>query len=201
MQTLFLVGLTASLWSLLHSLFISHRWRRWQSSRWPRLEPWSRLIYVVFNTVTLGLLFFWWRQLPQTLIWAWSGPWSYLRGLGLLMALVFFALGAAAYDNRAFLGLRQLASHRQGSPSGHPEFTRRGILSRVRHPWYTGTLFFFLFCLPVTDVNAVWRGIFLLYTLVGTELEERKLKAELGPVYENYCREVGRFFPARRTRR
>ncbi len=195
MQTLMFVALTAALWSFAHSLLITHSWQRWQKDKFPSLEPWSRLIYVVFNTLSLGALFFWWRSLPQTVIWSWDGPWLFLQWAGILMALVFFGLGAAAYDNRAFLGFRQVANHLRGTPGGEPVFSRSGVLGWVRHPWYSGTLLFFVFCLPVTDVNLVWRGVFLLYTLIGTEIEERKLVVELGRRYAEYRGEVGRFFP------
>ena len=195
MQTLLLVGLSAVVWSTLHSFFITHRWQRVQHRLWPRLEPFSRLIYVVINTLTLGVLLVWWWALPARLLWVWPGPWSWVRWLGLALAGGFFWLGARAYDNQAFLGLRQVREHRRGLPHQDPVFTRRGVLARVRHPWYTGTLLFFIFCLPVTDVNLVWRGVFLIYTLMGTELEERKLLSELGRPYKKYKEEVGRFWP------
>ena len=57
-----------------------------------------------------------------------------------------------------------------------------------------------MFGLPYTDVNLVWRGVFLAYTLLGTELEERKLLKELGSVYADYRRQVPRFFPTLKPR-
>ncbi len=195
MQTLLFVGLTAALWSFFHSLMITHSWRRWQDTTLPALVPFSRLIYVVFSTLSLAAIFYWWRTLPQTLLWDWSGPWQILRLAGLTIALVFFTLGARAYDNRAFLGIRQVVNHWRGQVGGEPEFSLHGVLGKVRHPWYTGTILFFVFCLPLTDVNLIWRSVFIIYTLVGTELEERKLVAELGQKYVQYRRDVGRFFP------
>lgn len=195
MQTLMSVALASALWSFLHSLLITHRWQHWQKSKFPALEPFSRLVYVIFNTLTLGFLFLWWRSLPQTVLWDWEGPWQILRWTGILLAFGFFGMGAAAYDNRSFLGIKQVANHLGGISGGEPRFSRRGVLGRVRHPWYSGTLLFFVFCLPVTDVNLVWRGVFLIYTLIGTEIEERKLVVELGQKYMKYKREVGRFFP------
>ncbi len=195
LQILFTVGLTAAVWSLGHSFFISHRWQRWQGRLWPGFAPWSRLVYVLFSTLTLGLLGLWWRSMAHTPVWDWPGPWASLRWAGLAVAGLFFLLGALAYDNGSFLGLKQVSRHLRGKPLPASPFTRRGILARVRHPWYTGTLFFFVFCLPFTDVNLVWRGVFLLYTLIGAELEERKLLSELGSTYSEYKKDVNRFLP------
>lgn len=195
MQTLLLVGLSAAVWSFLHSFFITHGWQRWQRRRWPGLEPFSRLIYVLANTLTLTGLMTWWWLLPARSIWDWPGSWAWLRWAGMASAAGFFYLGARAYDNRAFLGISQIEEHWQGRPHRDPPFTRRGILARVRHPWYAGSVLFFVFCLPVTDINLVWRGAFLIYTLMGTELEERKLLAELGSDYARYRQDVGRFWP------
>ena len=71
-----------------------------------------------------------------------------------------------------------------------------GILGIIRHPWYTATLILLVFCTDVTDVNLVWRLVFAVYTLVGTELEERKLLQDLGREYADYRRRVPRYFPA-----
>ena len=79
--------------------------------------------------------------------------------------------------------------------AGEPAFRTEGVLGYIRHPWYTGALLFLVFCLPVTDVNLVWRGVFVAYTVIGTELEERKLLEDLGEPYAAYRRRVPRFFP------
>ncbi|MCP4291484.1 MAG: hypothetical protein GY780_06585 [bacterium] len=192
---LLFVGLSAATWSFFHSFFITHFWQKLQHRKWPSLGPYSRLIYVIFSSVSLLGVFGWWRTLPQALLWNWPGPWQYLRLAGILSAMVFFVLGAAAYDNRAFLGLRQLANHLRGIDGGQPEFSRKGVLARVRHPWYTGTILFFVFAMPVTDVNLVWRLVFIAYTLIGTEIEEKKLSVEWGDQYVQYKKEVGRFLP------
>ncbi len=42
-------------------------------------------------------------------------------------------------------------------------------------------------------MNIVWRRVFILYTLIGTEIEERKLVVELGQHYAEYRHEVRRF--------
>ena len=123
-----------------------------------------------------------------------------MRWIGLAESGVLFYLGARSYDNRAFLGLRQVTDHLAGLPQREPPFSDGGILGIIRHPWYAAGLLFVVFCLPYTDVNLVWRAVFVAYLLIGTELEERKLLADLGETYAAYRRRVPRFLPWRRGR-
>jgi len=70
-----------------------------------------------------------------------------------------------------------------------------GILRHVRHPWYGGGLAL-LWSLPnFTDVALVTRTILSCYLIVGTLLEERKLKSVMGPSYQDYCRRVPMLLP------
>jgi len=153
------------------------------------------LLYVIFSTKTLIWLAIWWHHQPATTLWTWPGPFAVLRGMALLASATLFALGTRCYDGTAFLGLAQLAAWRRNQPPAPQTFTTTGILGKIRHPWYTGMLLGLVFGLPVTDVNLVWRLVFIGYILVGTELEERKLLDELGQTYAVYRRAVPRFVP------
>lgn len=188
-------ALATAAWCALHSAFVSHRWRRWVDRNLPSYRPWQRLVYVAASTASLGLLALWVRTLPETLLWDWTGAWRWVRWLGLAEAGLLFWLGARAYDGRGFLGLRQAADHLAGRTPRAPALRTDGILGVIRHPWYAGTLVLLAFCLPVTDVNLAWRLVLAGYVLVGTELEERKLLADLGPPYADYRRRVPRFVP------
>ncbi|MBK9471385.1 MAG: hypothetical protein IPO18_03755 [bacterium] len=121
------------------------------------------------------------------------------RWLGLAEAAFLFWAGARAYDNRHFLGLAQMRDYAAGRQPAEPPFRAGGILGVIRHPWYSGTLLLLVFMLPWTDVNLAWRGVFLLYTLLGCELEERKLLRDIGAPYAEYRRQVGRYWPRRRS--
>ena len=48
---------------------------------------------------------------------------------------------------------------------------------------------------PITDVGLAVRLVITVYFLIGTLLEERKLKAEIGEPYRRYCREVPMLIP------
>lgn len=189
------IGLMASLWCFFHSLFVSHWWRNYLQIRFPRHHLLARIIYVLFSTVTLVALLLWVRSTPQNMLWDWPGWWGWIRWAGLALSGVFIILGARSFDNRAFLGIRQFADFFKGKVPKSPPFKTNGILGVIRHPWYTGTFLFLAFCLPYTDSNLVWRSIFFVYTIIGTELEERKLVGDLGNVYQDYRSRVPRFIP------
>lgn len=200
MNLYLMVALVTAAWCFFHSFFITHLWRDTVCRHFPRCAVYNRLVYVLASTVSAAALFWWLRTLPQTTVWAWSGWWQAIRVLGLFEAGLLFWLGARAYDGRAFLGLRQISDDARGKRAQPPAFSARGVLGLIRHPWYTGTLILLVFMQPFTDVNLVWRGVLIIYTLIGTELEERKLARDLGEVYHEYRRGVPRFFPSLKPR-
>jgi protein-S-isoprenylcysteine O-methyltransferase Ste14 len=200
MTDLVLVGVLTTLWCIFHSFFVSHFWRGQVQRHFPRYHVFSRLVYVVFSTLSLLILMLWIRTLPTATLFTWTGGWAWIRLLGLAEAGFLFWLGIRSYDNRSFLGLTQAVNYLKGVSASEPAFRTGGILAVIRHPWYTGTLILLVFCLPYTDVNLVWRLVFLAYTLIGTQLEERKMLRDLGETYAAYRREVPRFFPLTRTR-
>jgi protein-S-isoprenylcysteine O-methyltransferase Ste14 len=195
------VILWTSLWCVLHSLLATHRWRDLVRRLFPRWHAFSRVLYVLGSTATLAVLLAWLRALPERELWDWTGPWALARWLGLAEAVFLFWAGTRAFDNRHFLGLSQLRDYAAGREPADPPFRADGILAVIRHPWYAGTLLLLVFMLPWTDVNLAWRGVFLLYTLAGCELEERKLLRDIGEPYAEYRRRVGRYWPRRRAAR
>jgi protein-S-isoprenylcysteine O-methyltransferase Ste14 len=189
------IALSAALWCAIHSLLIS---RVWQTMLAGRLERWrnlSRLAYNLFSVITLAALLWYWSGLPDRLLFDWPGWWQPLRWLGLAGAALLFWLGLRAFDNLTFLGLRQLRRRTPAAVGGQDGLSREGILGRVRHPYYTATMLVLVFSQPVTDVNLVWRAVFLAYLVIGTLLEERKLVHEFGDEYRRYQREVPMFVP------
>ena len=198
MTTLVQVGLVASAWCLFHSFFITHFWRDLVRRVLPSHHLLNRLIYVGFSTVSFGLMAWLFFTLPARTLWDWPGWWSAVRWTGLALTLLLFWLGTRAYDGKAFLGLRQWRDFLTGRESREAPFRTTGILGVIRHPWYAGTFLLLIFCLPVTDVNLIWRGVFFLYTIIGTELEERKLLADIGDRYAEYRAKVPRLCPKMR---
>lgn len=72
-----------------------------------------------------------------------------------------------------------------------------GVHRFVRHPLYLGTFLFIwgLFLLLPALTLLISNTIITAYTLVGTELEEKKLVAEFGEQYRNYQKYVPKLIP------
>jgi len=182
-------------WCTLHSLLISTSVKRWFDHRGGRWLGLYRIGYVCFSLGTLVPLLWFTATLPQQ---PFGVPPDWLRGVQwmlLLYALVLFVGGLRVYDLQTFLGLRQWRDYRTGHKSVPPAFRKTGILRYVRHPWYSGGIAL-LWSLPaLTDVTLVTRSILSAYLIVGSLLEERKLRKSLGEPYLSYCREVPMLLP------
>ncbi|MBX7124569.1 MAG: isoprenylcysteine carboxylmethyltransferase family protein [Cyclobacteriaceae bacterium] len=175
-----------TLFGLLHSVLASQTIKKFFAGM--GLNPQGyRLAYVLISTVTtLGML------LGNGMIS--SQPFFNSSGIVRYFSLVLATFGVLViraafrqYRLFAFLGLAE----------EHDAFVTSGILGKVRHPLYSGTLLivlgFFLFSPnPPTLVSALCVTI---YTLIGMKLEERRLIARLGDTYREYQKRVPALIP------
>ncbi len=185
-----------TLWCLLHSLFI-HPFVQ------SRLYAWSnrltagtyRLYYILFSLITLVPVIWYTLLQEQTVLFAFSGAWRIVQILLLCYAALMFYLGSHAYDMPFFLGLKQWQDFRKGRTQRQIEFHHSGILKYVRHPWYSGGIALLWVTSPLTTVSLPVRVFLTGYFIIGTMLEERRLKKELGQQYIEYCQKVPMLLP------
>jgi methanethiol S-methyltransferase len=150
-----------------------------------------RMAYVVIAGVTLGAMVWLWRPLPA-MIW-------HFESAGYWMINVFYALGlfgmfytARFFDVLEFLGLRNLSGRRPAEP---PSLSVAGPYAYCRHPLYFG-FFIALWATPTMTLGQLEFAVLCsLYLLIGSSLEERNLRTELGQAYEVYCRNVPMWIP------
>jgi protein-S-isoprenylcysteine O-methyltransferase Ste14 len=189
-----------SAWCALHSLLITTGVRQWFERRGGAWQALYRGGYVVFSLATLLPLLSYTAALPQRLI-VLPYPWMhFLQLLLLVYAAVMFIGGWQVYDLKTFIGLRQWQDYRTGRTSEPPILQTGGILRYVRHPWYSGGIAL-LWALPaLTDVTLLTRSLLTVYLLVGTLIEEYKLRQNLGEPYRHYCRRTPMLFPWKRGR-
>ena len=198
MNNLILLGFYWVIWCGVHSFLIT----RWVNKRVHRhtgfLSAAYRLFYVFFSFVSLVPVLLYQYSLPQVVYFEWAGPWRILQVFLLCYAGVMFYAGKQAYDINYFLGIRQWRDYRQGRQQERAaEFKSQGILRYVRHPWYSGSLALIWALGPFSDVTLTVRIILCIYLVVGTLLEEQKLKKEIGRLYVQYCEQVPMLIPWR----
>lgn len=183
------------IWCALHSALISvtvtERLRRPLS----KFFRYYRLLYNLFALVSLLPVLMFADSLKGAPLVAWEGSWRWVPVVFATAALFFFVAGARRYDLLQFIGVRQVRSENNCSVLTEDcSLDTRGILSMVRHPWYTGALL--LVWVRPLDLTAILTNLVLCaYLVIGAVLEERKLKMLFGAQYEVYQQQVSMFFP------
>jgi protein-S-isoprenylcysteine O-methyltransferase Ste14 len=175
-----------------HTVMARPGFKRW----WTRIipKPMERSTFVLLASACLGLIFWQWRPLPQT-IWQIGG----LTGSALAVLCLFgwavVLVASFAISHVDLFGLRQswLAfRERTYQPVG---FRLVGFYRIVRHPLMVGFLVAF-WSTPLMSVGHLFFAAMTSgYILFGTWMEERDLIAEHGEAYRDYRRRVRGFVP------
>lgn len=181
------------LYGVVHSWLASLSVKNWLRARFgPAVDRWYRLGYNIFAVVTFLPMLALMVLLPQKTLYVAPSPWRWLMVLGQLAALA--AAGVTLLQTGAFhfLGLAQLVSDR---PTDNSPLNFKGFYRYVRHPLYTFSLVY-LWLAPIMTTNSLAAYVlFSLYFYFGSVYEERRMIAEFGPVYQDYCRRVPRLIP------
>ena len=179
---------------VIHSLLASLRFKRWVHHRWPEVMHAYRLAYNFLALILLLPLLWLMLQNPGPLLWQWTGWLGWLMKAGTLAAALGFIWSLKAYDNSVFLGIHQWRNRHAQAVEGSERLRISTLHRFVRHPWY----FFLLVILWTQDLHLVQLLVYSLITLylvLGSRLEERKLIAEYGEAYRDYCRRVPGLIP------
>jgi len=191
------LGLLA-LFAVQHSVMARPAFKRW----WTRIIPAAaeRSTYVLFSSLALILLFYYWQPLGGS-IWSMTSPAGidtmtalYVAGWALLLYVTFLI------DHFDLFGLRQVWFELRGKPCEPVPFVTPWLYRQVRHPLYIGW-FLIVWATPsMTVTHALFAGMCTAYILVGIQLEERDL-IRFHPEYAEYRRRVPMLLPFRRKPR
>jgi protein-S-isoprenylcysteine O-methyltransferase Ste14 len=185
------------MFALQHSGMARKRFKNWLHAQIsPTLE---RSTYVLASSVATIVLFAFWQPMGGIV-------WSVEVGtLSKLIYVSYFA-GWALMIYATFLinhfelfGLRQAWAAYRGGECGPSEFRTPGLYRYVRHPIDLGWLMIMWSSPVMTVAHLVFAAGMTMYMLVGIQLEERDLAAEL-PDYPQYKRKVPMLFPSLRKR-
>jgi protein-S-isoprenylcysteine O-methyltransferase Ste14 len=180
-------GALLSLFAVQHSVMARAGFKR----RLTRLIPPAaeRSTFVLLSGILLSATFGWWQPLPATL-WQvglpWSAPIWVLYGAGWLLVV------AATYgvDHADFLGLKQAWTHLRSLVYESPPFVQRRLYAWTRHPMMLGLLVVFWATPHMTVGRLFFAAASTGYILVGIHFEERDLRANIGPEYDEYRQRV-----------
>ncbi len=184
-------------WCILHSLLITSTVNSWFKKKGGLYLGLYRPGYILFSILTLIPILYYQYTLPQRLLFSWHGYRRLLQFFLLSYAVILFWYGKKNYDMAFFLGLSQWRDYRTGKPTRQFPFRCSGVLQYVRHPWYSGGIALLWALGPITDAGLLVKSILTVYLIIGTLLEERKLRHELGTEYEHYCSQVPMLVPWR----
>ncbi len=189
-----------TLWCALHSLLISNQARQ-LANRLTRGRDYGlyRLGYVIFSVFSLVPLIWYQMSLPRQTIIPTNTLVFAIQAVLLIYASAMFYLGGRIYDMGYFLGLSQWRNARNSRPEPSLPFRANGVLAHVRHPWYSGGIALLWGLGPLNDIHLLTATLLSCYFIIGTLLEEKRLKTELGKPYEEYCRRVPMLLPWKRA--
>jgi len=188
MEILFLLFLSWTFYFFLHSWLASSEVKAFAKTSLKFSDRAYRIFYVMLSSVGLILLLLFNSNIPAEPFFSNDGWLRYLSLVFTAFGVIVIKVSFREYDFEAFLGVK--------SPEGEA-FASSGILSKVRHPLYSGTILvvlgYFLFDPTMPTLVSVCSTF--LYLPIGIYLEEQKLIKLYGERYRNYKQDVPALFP------
>ncbi|MEJ2495256.1 MAG: NnrU family protein [Ignavibacteriaceae bacterium] len=183
------------LWCIIHSLMIDNKFIKIVENMFKSDFRYYRLFYNIFAIISLLPIISYSYSLPSLIYFQWEGYFIIPQACLLIIGLILLIAGLVNYNFLQFLGIQQIIdkkSHTSLSKDG--ALKREGILNITRHPWYTAFIII-LWARELNSTTLIINIIFSIYLVIGTYLEEKKLKFEFGEAYNNYQRDVSMLFP------
>lgn len=193
--SLLINGALLAVFAVQHTVMARPAFKRWVTRWLPRSM--ERSTFVLAASLSLGLMFWQWRPLPQV-VWEAGSPalaWA-LRAASLGgYALVFISSFVISHFD--LFGLRQAWMRARGRVYEPVGFRLAGVYRWVRHPLMLGFLIAF-WATPVMTAGHLFFCVMVsAYIAMGLWFEERDLVAEHGENYLRYRRTVPAILPWR----
>ena len=184
------------LYGVLHSLFADTGVKTWLSRRMGRLAVHYRLIYTLFAFITLVAVLLYQVRMTSPLLYT---GFPALKIIGAFISLAGLSLMLFCI-RKYFMSLSGLRTLVQPEKAG-AELMITDIHQYVRHPLYLGTFTFIWGLWMVFPYLSllIANVIVTIYTLIGINLEERKLEELFGDSYRVYKQKVPRILPFRKV--
>lgn len=171
--------------------------RPWFKRLWTRIVPAAaeRSTYVLLTSVTLALVMWLWRPLPDA---AWDADQAAVRAAVYAVSFAGWALvllSTFAIDHYDLFGVRQVLRHHDDRSPDEPTLVTPLLYRVVRHPLYLGFLIAFWAAPTMSAGRLLFAAAMTGYVLVAIRLEERDLVGTFGDRYRAYRRRVPGLIP------
>jgi protein-S-isoprenylcysteine O-methyltransferase Ste14 len=159
--------------------------------------PAERSTFVLVASLLLMAVRQWWQPVPAS-VWHAGRPWSALLwalyGLGWIVAV------SSTYmvDHADFFGLKQAWRHARQEEYSPPPFRQRFLYAWLRHPMMLGLVITFWATPHMSAGHLFFAVSSTAYIALGIRFEERDLRTNLGPAYDDYAARVPAMVPVRR---
>ena len=183
-----------TLYFIIHSLLASEFVKKGFAQRIGAFFRFYRLGYNFLSIIGFaGIWYFQSKMTPYLLF----SPIELVFGVGISLIIIGISLGGIAffqYRWKEFVGLDQINSSKSKLNSG---LVISGFNKHVRHPLYFAGILILAgyFLISPTTQSLIFVSISLIYTVVGTLLEEKKLTHQFGDEYMAYQKRVKMLIP------
>jgi protein-S-isoprenylcysteine O-methyltransferase Ste14 len=185
--------LLLGLFAVQHSVMARPAFKKWWTKFVP--QPVERSTYVLLSSLALLLLYWLWRPMPEVI-------WHIDNVAGRTVLWALFWIGWLTVFASSFIishwdlfGLRQVWLHFRRREYTHPGFVLKYLYRIVRHPLMLGFLIAFWAVPHMSAGHLLFSIATTGYILIGIHLEERDLRAFIGPEYDEYRKRVPMLIP------
>lgn len=188
---LYINTILSLLFFLQHSLMVRKGFRQWVTRYLP--QDHFAALYSTFSGLFLLILMLFWQKSTSVHIELTGTIYWIMRSLFLFAIIsLYFTVRTLKFD---LLGIRDIITYMKGKTSRGSIFTVRGAYQRVRHPLYFLCLLLIWSQVSVTTDRLLFNGLFTVWIIIGTILEERDLVASFGDDYRYYQQTVPMLIP------
>jgi protein-S-isoprenylcysteine O-methyltransferase Ste14 len=160
----------------------------------------ERSTFVLVASLLLIAVFAWWQPVPAP-VWDVGRPWSLLIRAVYGVGWIVVVGSTFMIDHADFLGLKQAWRHSRRAAYAPPAFRKRFLYAWLRHPMMLGLVITFWAAPHMSAGHLFFAVSASAYIALGIRLEERDLRANLGPAYDEYAASVPAIVPGRLLKR